>query len=224
LDARQQALDLADADLKERERRALTEEPTPEELRAFADERDKLATLRSDLAEAYDELARERDEAGLARDVRGSGRDRAARERDADGDDAAVDRFVAGWDRDLAAGDRVDSLGDRRRAAAARRAATDDRERAATDRDIAAHRAEDLQQEIDGLREALRTRLQIGQAEGLLIARYGLEPDAAFRLLIRLSQETDLKLRDVAARLVADACPPTQRDTEEGESTSNRGS
>lgn len=205
LDAWRQALDQADADLREREQLALQDEPTQQELRAFADERDKLAAERNGLAEAYDEQARERDAAGLARDVRGSSRDRVARQRENDRDIGAPDRFAAGDDRDLAAGDRADSFDDRRRAATSRHAATEDRRRAAADRDAAANQVETLQHEIHGLREALETRLLIGQAEGLLMARHGLDPDAAFRLLVKLSQEAHIKLREVAAHLVADA-------------------
>jgi AmiR/NasT family two-component response regulator len=45
--------------------------------------------------------------------------------------------------------------------------------------------------------------LVIGQAEGLLMNRHNIDPDAAFRLLVKLSQETHVKLRDVAQRIVA---------------------
>jgi hypothetical protein len=37
------------------------------------------------------------------------------------------------------------------------------------------------------------------------MGRYNVDPDGAFRLLVKLSQEGHLKLREVAARLVADA-------------------
>jgi hypothetical protein len=212
LDAWQQALDLAEADLRERERQALQGEPTPPELRAFASERDQLATDRNGLADAYDQQAHDRDVAGFGRDVRGSGRDRAAREHENDLDVGALDRFASGSDRDFAAGDRADSLDDRQRAADSRRAASDDRERASDDRDAAASRADEMEHEIAGLREALHTRLQIGQAEGLLMGRYGLEPHAAFRLLVKLSQDAHIKLRDVAAQLVAEAVQQTHDD------------
>lgn len=201
----QRALDLADADLREREFRALQGQPSARELMAFAAERDKLAADRDALADSRDEQARGRDDAALGRDVRGSLRDRAARALSGDRDAAAVDRFLAGADRDLAAGDRADSVDDRRRAVAARRRSAEDRQRAADDRTAAAGHVDALDHEIAGLREALKTRLQIGQAEGLIMARYHLDPEAAFRLLVRLSQQTHLKLRDVAARLVADA-------------------
>lgn len=205
LDEWQQALDLAHAELREREQHALQGDATEAELRAFAAERDKLASDMDALADARDEMARTRDAAALSRDLRGSARDRAAREETSDDDPAAGDRFLAGRDRDYAAGDRADSGRDRRRAADARKAAADDRQQAADDRDAAASWAGELQHEVAGLREALHTRLEIGQAEGLLMGRYNLDPDGAFRLLVRLSQETHIKLRDVAARLVADA-------------------
>jgi hypothetical protein len=210
LDAWQEALDSAEADLREREHRALQDEPTSQELRAFAAERDKIATDRDALADARDEDARGRDTAGFGRDVRGSRRDRNARARADDRDVAALDRYMAGADRDLAAGDRADSFDDRRRGADARRAAAEDRDRAAGDRDAAASRDDEMQHEVAGLKEALLTRLQIGQAEGLLMARYNVDPDGAFRLLTKLSQEGHMKLPEVAARLVADATAQAQ--------------
>lgn len=55
------------------------------------------------------------------------------------------------------------------------------------------------------MRGALHSRLTIGQAEGLLMARYALDEDGAFRLLTKLSQQTHSQLRDVAAAVVSDA-------------------
>lgn len=200
----QRRLDAAETELVDRERRALKGEPTAEELRGFAVEHDKLAGARDRLADAWDRLARQRDLAGLRRDVSGSQRDRAARTR-TDPSDAVLDGMHAGIDRDFAAGDRADAFDDRERAHWARQAAADDRQRAASDRDAAADRQDDTRRELDTLREALHSRLTIGQAEGLLMARHAIDEDAAFRLLTKLSQETHTKLRDVAAALVADA-------------------
>jgi hypothetical protein len=132
-------------------------------------------------------------------------RDRTARLRADDLDGAAIDRIIAGEDRDDAAGDRADSGDDRHRSAAARRYASEDRQRAAADRGAAASRADETGHEVAGLREALLSRLVIGQAEGLLMGQYSLDPDAAFRLLVRLSQESGTKFHDVATRLVANA-------------------
>lgn len=49
---------------------------------------------------------------------------------------------------------------------------------------------------------ALQTRMVIGQAAGILMQRDGLGSDAAFALLVDTSQRTNLKLRDIAQRLV----------------------
>jgi GAF domain-containing protein len=58
--------------------------------------------------------------------------------------------------------------------------------------------------ESDHLRQALETRQLIGQATGLMMARYGLDDQAAFGFLARTSSHANLKLREVAARLVSD--------------------
>jgi GAF domain-containing protein len=59
--------------------------------------------------------------------------------------------------------------------------------------------------EIDNLTVALQSRTVIGQATGLLMAEYGLDETAAFAFLHRTSSHANLKLRDVAARIVEDA-------------------
>jgi AmiR/NasT family two-component response regulator len=46
------------------------------------------------------------------------------------------------------------------------------------------------------------TRQQIGQAVGILRERYHLDPDSAFNYLRRMSQNGNVKLRDLAADLV----------------------
>ncbi len=56
--------------------------------------------------------------------------------------------------------------------------------------------------QMDGLRTAMRTRRQIGMAQGMVMLRYGLDEDQAFQFMSRLSQSHNVKLRDVAARLV----------------------
>jgi hypothetical protein len=53
--------------------------------------------------------------------------------------------------------------------------------------------------------EALGARTLIGQAVGILMERYHLDPDRAFGFLVRTSQTGNVKLRDVAAGIVADA-------------------
>ena len=53
------------------------------------------------------------------------------------------------------------------------------------------------------LRSGLVTRTVIGQAEGILMERLKITADQAFGVLSQLSQQSNVKLRDVARRLVA---------------------
>jgi GAF domain-containing protein len=57
-------------------------------------------------------------------------------------------------------------------------------------------------QEIDDLQQALKTREVIGQAVGLLMQRYGLDPDGAFGFLVRSSSHSNTKVREVALQIV----------------------
>jgi len=57
-------------------------------------------------------------------------------------------------------------------------------------------------QEIDDLHQALKTREVIGQAVGLLMQRYGLDPDGAFGFLVRSSSHSNTKVREVALQIV----------------------
>lgn len=50
--------------------------------------------------------------------------------------------------------------------------------------------------------EALPTRQLVGQAVGLVIASQKVDSDAAFDMLVRISQNTNVKLRDLAERLI----------------------
>jgi GAF domain-containing protein len=53
------------------------------------------------------------------------------------------------------------------------------------------------------LAAALESRTVIGQAIGMLMERYGLDEDRAFDVLRRLSSQENIKLRDLAAQVVA---------------------
>ncbi|MEU5260686.1 ANTAR domain-containing protein [Amycolatopsis sp. NPDC021455] len=64
------------------------------------------------------------------------------------------------------------------------------------------HAHGEAQRENRHLREALRTRGVIEQAKGVLIGQRGCGPDEAFAILVRLSQETNTKLYDVARALL----------------------
>jgi GAF domain-containing protein len=55
---------------------------------------------------------------------------------------------------------------------------------------------------IEQLRTALTTRTVIGQAQGLLMHRYGITSSVAFDVLRRASQDTNIKLRQLSNELV----------------------
>jgi GAF domain-containing protein len=57
-------------------------------------------------------------------------------------------------------------------------------------------------QEQQNLERAVLTRDLIGQAKGILMERYKLTGDQAFSLLVRASQKTNTKIRDLADHLV----------------------
>ena len=69
---------------------------------------------------------------------------------------------------------------------------------------LAAHVAVALaaSQESEQLHSALATRTTIGQAEGILMERFDVSADRAFAILRRVSQDSNVKVRDVATRLV----------------------
>jgi serine phosphatase RsbU (regulator of sigma subunit) len=64
-----------------------------------------------------------------------------------------------------------------------------------------------LRAELAGVRRAMRNRAVIEQAKGVLVERLGIAPDAAFDQLVRLSQQTNIKLAEVAAALVGATAP-----------------
>lgn len=210
LEAWEQRLRLAEDELRQREQAALAHDPSPAVLLALAAEHDKIALDRDSIASGYDDLASGRDVAGLDRDVFGSERDRRARSKEDDRDAGFADRSISGDDRDFAAGDRGDSVDDRSRARHAREQASDDRTRAGEDRDRAAEKAESQDVELAGLRSALETRSLIGQAQGWVMGQHKVSSDEAFAILVRLSQHSNTKLRDVAVRVIEAAQPEVE--------------
>lgn len=64
-------------------------------------------------------------------------------------------------------------------------------------------------QQVEHLELALRRRTVIGQATGVLMERFDLAPDRAFSVLSRLSQQKNVKLRDIAEEIVATRSLPT---------------
>ena len=60
------------------------------------------------------------------------------------------------------------------------------------------------------LHQALATRDVIGQAKGILMERFGINSTAAFAMLVKASQDTNIKVADVARVLVNE--PPPRDD------------
>ena len=58
-------------------------------------------------------------------------------------------------------------------------------------------------QEISDLRQAVATRQQIGSAMGVVMERYQLSEDRAFAFLARLSQDRNVKLREIAGEFTS---------------------
>ena len=68
---------------------------------------------------------------------------------------------------------------------------------------VAHDRISALEAEVAQLREALAHRTQYGVVTGLLAARYGISPEGAWQFVVRLSQQTNLKVQ-VIARVIHD--------------------
>ena len=60
------------------------------------------------------------------------------------------------------------------------------------------------------LRQALASNRTIGTAIGIVMARYGLASDRAFHTLVRISQQSNRKLREVADEIVAAGAIPAE--------------
>ncbi|NUO60058.1 MAG: SpoIIE family protein phosphatase [Hamadaea sp.] len=74
-------------------------------------------------------------------------------------------------------------------------------------------RVQRLEQEVAGLRRAMRTRALIEQAKGILAERQGCDPETAYAQLSRRSQDTNTPLVDVAADVVNGIAPPDRPAT-----------
>ena len=59
------------------------------------------------------------------------------------------------------------------------------------------------QAEVEQLSEGIKTRTVIGQATGLLMSQESLSSEEAFQKLVQISQQTNVKLREIAAGYVA---------------------
>ena len=70
------------------------------------------------------------------------------------------------------------------------------------------HEAEaksELENSARQLHAALESRSTIDQAKGMIMASRGCGPDEAFDILVQMSSSTNVKLRDIAARMVEEA-------------------
>ena len=57
--------------------------------------------------------------------------------------------------------------------------------------------------------DALASRDILGQAKGVLMERFSVDADKAFEILRQMSQETNIKVTELARRLIATDHPPT---------------
>lgn len=66
------------------------------------------------------------------------------------------------------------------------------------------------------LETALQSRATIDQAKGILMARHGCDADTAFRMLADASSSANVKLREIAERLVEDVSAGPHEDRRDG--------
>jgi ANTAR domain len=62
--------------------------------------------------------------------------------------------------------------------------------------------SDELRDEVAQLHEAVRSQRDIGMAVGLLSARFGCSTEQAWRTMLRVSQDSNTKVRTVARALV----------------------
>ncbi|SCK49827.1 ANTAR domain-containing protein [Streptomyces sp. WMMB 322] len=76
-------------------------------------------------------------------------------------------------------------------------------------------REQQLEREVGRLRQAMEHRAAIDQARGIIMGLRACSSEAAWQVLVEVSQNTNTKLRDVATTLVAtssvDSLPADQR-------------
>jgi hypothetical protein len=90
-----------------------------------------------------------------------------------------------------------------RRSAMARHEGEDEaNDEVATSLVIAAHDLEAMAEEIEQLREALSSRAVIDQAKGIVMARAGCSADDAFRRMVKMSNDSNVRVAEVASALV----------------------
>jgi hypothetical protein len=67
-------------------------------------------------------------------------------------------------------------------------------------------RVAELEAEVAQLKDALARRQQIGVATGLLAQRFGISPERAWSLMVRLSQNGHVKVRVIAQAVIDAHC------------------
>ena len=67
-------------------------------------------------------------------------------------------------------------------------------------------RVAQLEAEVAQLKDALVRRQQIGVATGLLAQRFAISPERAWSLLVRLSQNSHVKVREIAQSVIEAHC------------------
>lgn len=67
-------------------------------------------------------------------------------------------------------------------------------------------RVAELEAEIAQLKDALARRQQIGVATGLLAQRFAISPERAWSLMVRLSQNGHVKVREIAQAVIDAHC------------------
>lgn len=61
---------------------------------------------------------------------------------------------------------------------------------------------EDLEKQVAHLKSGLENRGRIGIAIGIVMERYGLDSDLAFKLLVRISQHENRKMYVIAEEVI----------------------
>lgn len=67
---------------------------------------------------------------------------------------------------------------------------------------MVSRRARTAEEQVDGLLTAMKTRAQIEQAKGIIMAMRGIGADEAFAFLSEQSQNRNIKVTDIAATLI----------------------
>lgn len=170
-------------------------------------ERDRDADLRDLAAEVGDRAAEARDHAAEARD---------AEVGEAAGEVELTDRRPAARDRAQAANDRDSARQQRHHARGDRAAAARDRIRADVQRASAEQSAAECQEALAKADAMADYTLLVGQAQGVLMYAWGLDPQQALTTLGSRAARKQIRLADAAHQVISDlmeAKPSFEHDT-----------